>query len=364
MSTPMQNFSSGPGSPRKWITIVLIVILAAAIGFVGFAFYTTRKGPDQARSVAGITGPRIPKPPQYSCPLDGSIVTSRAAATQRPIVVQVDNAPAARDQAGLSKADIVYEAMAEGDVTRFSAVFACHEADVVGPVRSARLIDLELVPEYQALLSNSGASEGVAALLAETPEIPNIDDNAYHDAAYRRTSDRVAPHNLMTSTSAIRQAASGAGFEITAALPSLVFKDDAPAPAVNNIEVNYSQWADIKYKYDVASNSWLRFHGGEPNQDAETGQQLAPKNVIIQFVPSAQSNIVEDVGGAHGMEYTLTGSGKALIFRDGQVIQGIWSRPNRGNITQYFDAANQPVALNRGLTFVQIVDTNFQPSWN
>lgn len=364
MSAPMQKFSSSPGPPGRWITILLIVVLAAAIGFVGFAFYTTRKGPDQARSVAGFTGPTPPAPPQYNCPLDGTIVTSRDAALLRPIVIQVDNAPAARDQAGLSKADIVYEALAEGDVTRFSAVFACHEADVVGPVRSVRLIDLELVPEFQALLANSGASEGVTEVLRSNPDIPNIDDNAYHDAAFKRTSDRVAPHNLMTSTSAIRQAASGAGFPITAFLPSIPFKDDSAAPSVSNIEVNYSAWADVKYKYDPASNAWLRFHGSEPNKDSETGQQLAPKNVIIQFVPSYQSDIVEDIGGAHGMEYTLTGSGKVLIFRDGQVIEGIWVRANKGDITQYLDAANKPIPLNRGLTFVQIVDTNFQPSWS
>ena len=364
MLIPVQQFSSGPGSSGKWITITLIVILVAAIGFVGFAFYTTRKGPDQARTVATFTAPTPPAAPQYSCPLDGTIVASHDATTQRPIIVQIDNAPAARDQTGLSKADIIYEALAEGEITRFSAVYACHEADVVGPVRSARLIDFELVPEYQALLANSGASEGVSSLLQANPDIPNIDDNAYHDVAYKRTRDREAPHNLMTSTSAIREAASGAGFPITASLQMLPFKDDSPAPAVTNIEVNYSVWANVRYKYDAASNSWLRFNGDAPNKDTATGQQLAPKNVIVQFAPSFLSNIVEEQDGSHGMEYTLTGSGKVLVFRDGQVIQGIWVRANKGDVTQYLDAANKPIPLNRGLTFVQIVDTNFQPGWS
>jgi hypothetical protein len=364
MPATMQKYSSDHSTSRRWIPVVLIVILVIAAGFAAFAFYITHRSPDTARSAAGFTGPNPPPPPQYNCPLDGTIVPNRAAASQRPIVVQVDNAPAARDQAGLSKADIVYEAMAEGQVTRFSAIFACHEAEVIGPVRSARLIDLELVPEYGALLADSGSSEGVTAALEATPDIPNINDNNFHDAAYWRTDDRVAPHNLMISTAGIRNGAAAAGNAVTARLPSLIFKDDTPAPAVSSISVPYSPWADVNYKYDAASNGWLRFHGNEVNKDAETGKQLAPKNVIIQYVPSSESDIIEDAGGDHGMQYALTGSGRALVFRDGQVIDGIWSRPNRGDITQYYDAAKKPIALNRGLTFIQIVDTSFQANWS
>lgn len=363
MSAPIHKYSSDSGSARKWIIILLIVLLVGAAGFAGYAFYITRQGPDHGRSVTGFTGPTPPPAPQYNCPLDGTEVPDRAAATQRPIVVQVDNAPAARNQAGLSKADIVYEALAEGQITRFSAIFACHEADVVGPVRSARNIDLELVPEYDALLSNSGASEGVTALLEATPDIPNINHNNFSEA-YWRTDGHAAPHNLMTSTAGLRKAAARAGHATTASLVPLTFKDDAPAPAVTNISVNYSGWADVSYRYDPAGNSWLRFIGGEAHKDAESGAQLAPKNVIIQFVPSYVSDIVEDASGDRGMEYTLTGSGKVLIFRDGQVIEGNWSRPNRSDVTQYYDATGKVIPLNRGLTFVQLVDTSFQPSWS
>ncbi len=365
MSAPINKYSSKDSSPRRWIIIIiLIVILVAAAGFAGYAWYTSQKNGDHTTFVDGFTGPKAPPALHYYCPLDGTEVPNRAAATVRPIVFQVDNAPAARNQAGLSKADIVYEAMAEGDVTRFSAVFACHEADVVGPIRSARLIDLELVPEYQALLSNSGSSEEVTAALEAAPDVPNINDNGFHDIAFWRADDRIAPHDLMSSTLGVRKAAASVDHGLTASLASLTFKEDSPAPAVNIISVPYSAVVDVGYTYDPASNGWLRFNGGAAHMDAETGRQLAPKNVIIQFVPSHESDIVEDAGGNRGVEYTLTGSGKALVFRDGQLIQGTWSRANRGDVTQYFDASNKPIALNRGLTFVQLVDTNFQASWS
>lgn len=364
MSAPIHKYSTDSSSSRRWITILLIVILVAAAAFAGIAFYISMQSPDIAKTTSGFTGPAPPPPPHYYCPLDGTEVPNRASTTKRPIVVQVDNAPAARNQAGLSQADIVYESMAEGDVTRFSAIFACHEADEIGPVRSARLINLELVPEYSALLANSGASAGVAALLYATSDIPNIDDNAFHDAAYWRMGDRFAPHNLMTSTAGIRNGAAGAGHEITASLVPLTFKEDSPAPLVNSISVPYSSIVDVSYSYDPASNSWMRFIGGDAHVDTATGSQLAPKNVVIQFAVASESGILEDAGGNYSVEYGLTGTGRALVFLDGQVIEGTWTRPDRSSVTQYVDASGKVIPLNRGQTFVQVVPTGFQAAWS
>jgi len=168
----------------------------------------------------------------------------------------------------------------------------------------------------------------------------------------------------MTSTAGIRNAAAGAGFEVTATLVPLTFKEDTPAPVISTISVPYSGIADVSYRYDPATNTWLRFIGNEPHMDANTGTQIAPKNVIIQFVEASESSIIEDEGGNHGMEYKLLGTGKALIFRDGQVIQGTWSRADRNQVTQYVDASGKVIPLNRGQTFVQVVPQGFQPSWS
>ena len=91
---------------------------------------------------------------------------------------------------------------------------------------------------------------------------------------------------------------------------------------------------------------------------------MAPQNVLLQYGISSGSDIIEAAGGDHGMQYALTGTGRALIFRDGQVIDGKWTRPAKSDVTQYVDATGKTVELNRGLTFVQIVDTNFQASWS
>jgi len=355
--------NSSTSSRNRWITIILIVLLMTAVSFLIWAIYSSRKAPERFSTLTGITATTpMPGPPEFYCPLDGSALSNRAATTRRPIIVQIDNAPEARNQSGLSQADIVYEAMAEGDVTRFSAVFDCHDADVVGPVRSARLINIQLVPEYQALLSNSGSSAGVTAELEARSDIPNINHYSYGDA-YWRAADRVGPHDLMTSTSNLRAAAVGAGFADTANLVPLTFKDDTPAPAISTISIPYSGIVQTGYTYDAGSNSWLRSIGGEAHIDTLTGKQIAAKNVIIQYVSVNESNIEEDVGGNRSLEFELTGSGKALIFRDGQVITAIWKRVALNQMTTYTDAAGQPVPLNRGLTFIQLVQPEFQASW-
>ncbi|MDA8166413.1 MAG: DUF3048 domain-containing protein [Actinomycetota bacterium] len=360
--TPL-NFSR-----NKWITAGLIGLLVLSAAFLGWAIWHSRqRQPAAPATVAQTqTASSPPPPPTYKCPLDGTTQTDRNKTMNRPIVIQIDNAPAARPQSGLSKADIVYEEMAEGQITRYNAIFACRDVDTVGPVRSARLIDLELVPEYQALLSNSGASSGTAAALkAASADVPNLDD-ATVPSAYRRSSNRYAPHNLYLNTAKLRTAAGSMGLSIQVAINGPQFKPDSPAPAqgqVNNIHVDYSPYADVTFNYDASSNTWLRSVDGSPDVDDLTGTQIAPKNVIIQYVNVTTSNIVEDENGNRGLEFAMTGSGKVEIFRDGQAISGQWQRAAKNAVTTYIDASGAVIPLDVGQTWIEVVPLDFQASW-
>ena len=361
----MTDFSTRIRSPQTWITIGLIVLLAGSVAFVGWAIYDSRQSAEAApvatvveEEPAPREPPPPPPPPTYFCPLDGTEYADRDVTLKRAVVVQVDNAPAARPQTGLSLADIVYEGMAEGQITRFSAVYLCRNAAVVGPVRSARLINLELVPEYQALLANSGASIGVNNAIAADPNVPNISQGAY-PSAFWRVADRYAPHDMMTSTSLVRQVAADVGIPVQVELSGPPFKADSPAPGkLTYISIPYSPWAGVSYSYNPADNTWLRFMQGEPHIDAGTGTQLAAKNVVVQYVPSYESDIKEDENN-YGLIFELTGTGPVLIFRDGEVISGSWSRPTLGAITTYVDDYGSPIQLNQGPTWIQLVPTDF-----
>ncbi len=362
----MTDFFTRFKSPHTWITIGLIVLLAGSVAFVGWAIHDSRQSAEAAPVETVVEEeletvkppPPPPPPPTYFCPLDGTEYADRDITLKRAVVVQVDNAPAARPQIGLGLADIVYEGMAEGQVTRFSAVYLCRDAEVVGPVRSARLINLELVPEYQALLANSGASTGVNNAIAADPNVPNMNHGTY-PSAYWRVSDRYAPHNLMTSTSVIRQMAAEAGMPVQVELDGPFFKADAAVPGtLSYISIPYSPWADVSYNYNPADNNWLRFIQGEPHMDAGTSTQLTAKNVIVQYVNSYESNIKEDENN-YGLIFDLTGTGRLLVFRDGEVISGTWSRPSLGAITTYLDDSGSPIQLNQGPTWIQLVPTEF-----
>lgn len=366
---PRINHKSSAGA-SFWVVINIIswAIVALAVLLVAgwFVYIKEFKQPKAHRimdisAAASASTSATPTPPRYECPLDGTLFTmdNRSDTARRPLVVQVDNAPGAQPQAGLSQADIIYEAMAEGEITRFSAIFLCHDADVIGPVRSARLVDLELAPEYNALLVNSGSSEGVTEKIESQADIINMVESNY-PAAFWRTPDRVAPHNLVTGTRRLRNAAAAAGVPVDLAIPSLLFKDDTPAPDIQTIGIYYSPWVDILYRYDPASNSWLRFLNGESHDDSMTGSQLAAKNVIVQYVDITESDIVEDAGGNRGLAFRLIGQGRAQIFQDGRVIDCFWIRDGRNSLTYYVDSAEQLIPLNRGLTFVQLVPLDFR----
>lgn len=339
-------------------------MLSAA--FVGYAFWHSRQQDNTPVQTVAVEPPPPPPPPppKFNCPLNGTEQPTKAATLNRPVIVQIDNAPDARPQSGLSQADMVYEAEAEGQITRYSAIFACSDSETVGPVRSARLIDLELVPEYTGLLANSGSSEGTTARLeADAAEVPNINfDNA--PQAYRRVSDRFAPHNLMTGTTELRQAAADRGNATQVQIAGPLFKPDTPgAASIKSIAVTYSPYADVSYAYDAKSNSWLRSVGGLADKDDLNGAQIAPKNVIIQYVQVTTTNIIEDTSGERGLDYTLTGSGKVVVFRDGQAIAGQWHRTDKNTVTTYLDATGQLIPLNVGQTWVQVVPTDFQATW-
>ncbi|MBI2939176.1 MAG: DUF3048 domain-containing protein [Chloroflexi bacterium] len=269
---------------------------------------------------------------------------------RKPIALMVENHPDARPQSGLNRADVVYEVVTEGFITRFLAIFANHDAEVVGPIRSARHYFVALAAEYNAILGHAGASpQGFQAI--ERTGLVTVDNN-FGEGKFYRIRDRVAPHNLYTSVGGVRSSASDRG---SATLSGIEYKPDAPLrPAnVEAIRVTYPDGYYVQYRYDSASNSYLRFMLGQPHVDAYDGAQYRPRNVVVQFVRIWP--IPGDDAGRVDME--LTGSGPAYVFQDGRVVKGTWVKRSETGPTRFRDAEGQPVRLNAGPTWIQIVHT-------
>lgn len=298
--------------------------------------------------------PKPPEPPRW--PLTGEAAPSIDAVLRRVISVKIENSPAARPQTNLSLADVVYESVAEGGITRFNALFHSKEPDVVGPVRSARLSDLYIVPQYHALFVFSGASASVNARVRSA-----ISENLSQDAGvsypYFRSKDRSAPHNLYVVLAKVREEAKRRSMPETMSIEGLLFDRRAleATPAVTEIYIPFSPANKVRWTYDPSTRLYLRENNGAKHIDKGTGKQIAARNVVViraKHVPASR-----DVVGSTTYEIVLEGTGMCTVFRDGQRFEGTWKATKDGP-PRFVGEDGKPILLAPGNTWIQVI----QPS--
>ncbi len=264
-------------------------------------------------------------------------------------LVKIDNHPVARPQWGINQADVVFEELVEGNITRFAAIFHSRNVTDIGPVRSARTGDFHLLSNLNTpLFGNSGGNPTVMRLLNDEDMIL-IGDTNVGRAAYRRSDERSAPHNLVTGTGEIYAAADGRG-----GTPPQMFSyrdDNEPLPPsaqpVEVIEIDYGGY-QITYRWDDVFQGWARTQQGTAHVDYD-GVQIAPENVIVQFVKYGQS-----VAYAGSPEVKVVGRGEAWILTKGHLIEATWNRPTPVDITEFRDADGATVKLTTGRTWVAL----------
>lgn len=299
------------------------------------------------------------------CPLTGEPPADAALLATRPINIRVDNSAESRPQVGLGRADVVWETLAEGGITRFTATYHCRQPETVGPVRSARLIDLQLTPMLDAILVHVGAAQQVTDMIWAAPFADRDMDEWAGDPAFYRV-DQAPVSWLRTYTTGANIAAVAEQRAIRAAARPLrgwLF-DPTPPPgaagAAAAISIPYTPGtsSDVAYRYDSASGRYLRFQGTQPHIDRASGQQLAADNVLLLWAAETVTPIVEDKLGNRSLHYALTGSGRGLLFRDGQRWQGEWRREGENVLVRLVDpATGSPLPLRPGQTWVQIAPT-------
>ncbi len=267
-----------------------------------------------------------------------------------PVAVMVENMVDARPQSGLSKADIVYEALVEGGISRFMAIYVDGKADVIGPVRSARHYYVYLAAEYNAPYVHIGASpQGYAAL--DATKLINLDET-YGDPGFWRDKSRWAPHNAYTSTDLIRSSLEKVAKVTPGSLAGFQFRSDPKpiqGPEAKGLSIQYAPDYRVEYRYSPEDKLYRRFMDGLPHKDADSGEQVAPRNLVVQYVSAW---VIDDVGR---LDMKQVGDGKALYFRDGVVTEGSWHKASYGNVTEWYDAEGNPVLMNPGKIWVQIV---------
>ena len=328
-------------SGTRWtaLGVPLVLVLAAACGGKSGAADRGSAGPAPATTVApaAIVG---------TFPLTGVGTADRAKLARPAVAVKIDNNSAARPQAGIDQADVVYEEFTEG-ITRFIVVFQSSDAPTVGPVRSVRPADPNVIKPLGAPLAFSGGSPAVLDVVRASG-IRQITEN--DTDTLKRRSDKSAPHNLYTSTAALFRKA-GAGTAPPAFAPFLAagqpFAGSGAAP-VARLSLSPAPDVSASYTWDATSKTWKRSTDGKPHA-LEGGAQIAPTNIIVQFTP--YSTFPEDKKVRFP---EVVGSGDAVIFSGGAMVKAKWTKAAAGSVTTYVDGAGAPIKLAPGQTWVHL----------
>jgi hypothetical protein len=294
-------------------------------------------------------------------PPDGGTVDLVVPPPLPSLAIMVENQADARPQTGLTRADVVYEVLAEGGITRFIALYLSGDASVVGPVRSLRHYFAFLAGDYGADVVHIGASpEGFT--WRDAMHMGHLDESA-GDPGVWRVRTRPPPHNAYTDTAADRGFLRNLGWQRNRRWGPLLFSDNAPRgeEAATSISLRFRPWPyRVEYEWDAGAGRYLRVMEGSPHRDAASGEQIAPATVVVQFtevdpIPNDEKLRIDvDLVGA---------SGDLLVFSDATRREGTWSKGAPTDASQWLDAAGNPMVIPPGPVWVEVVPLDSPVAW-
>jgi len=327
---------------KKQKAALLIVVILLVAGACYLAYKILRDDAKPSSQTQTVT-----KPTTVQSKMTGLQVAPEVNEKQ-VTGVMIENSPDARPQSGLNSAGFVFEAIAEGGITRFLALYQDTSSDYIGPVRSVRPYYLDVVASYDAAIAHVGGSPDALAKI-KALNIKDLDQFA-NPGAYERVKSRAAPHNVYTSSAKLEALEQQKGFIKSTYTGFEHAKKEEKAAVVTAKTVNLnisSALYNVVYTYDPATNSYLRAVGGAPQTDEKSGKQLSPKAVIAVETTRAQSGVYS--------VYGMTGTGKVTIFQNGIATAGTWERPQEKSQYVFKDAAGAVIKIVPGQAWMTLV---------
>ncbi len=318
--------------------LVLTTALAACGGGGGDKKAAVKKTTTTA-STSTTTTVKIP-----IAPLTGALDPGGAAASRPALSIKVENTSMARPQANIDQADVVYEEEVEGGITRFVTIWNSTVPDTVGPVRSVRAEDPDIVWPLGGIFAYSGGAQVNVDAINAAP-VKAVDESSAGAGMERNAAGqppRDVPHNLYAHPQALFDLG-GTPVPAPALFTYLPPETLITGPGVLGMHVNFDSGYDVQWDWDAASKTWLRSQDGQPFVSS-AGARVQPTNVVVQYTPYA--------GDAEGQ---TVGEGDVWIFTDGVVRVGRWVRPDKAKPATYVDAAGQPILLKPGRTWVELL---------
>jgi len=319
---------------RLFLSLVALTVVAAACGGGGGGVSTKHK---QLPTTTSTQGPPV-------APLTGLPDPTGQALSRPALSVKIENAPESRPQTGLQNADVVYEQIVEDGITRFLAVYNSNIPPVVGPIRSGRIMDPDLLTPLGGIFVYSGGIQATEDAIKATPGVNVIIDTGSDPALFRDHS-KAAPHNLYGHTDQLL-AKGGKPVPAPALFQYLPANVPFAGDNVNAFTIKYNPtYGQPTYTWDGATGTWKRSIGAAPFMTTDGGQ-VAPNNVIIQFVGSYLQS-------PESGSFNTVGTGDAWVFSAGKLTKGKWARSARNVPMQFTDANGVPLRLTPGRTWVE-----------
>jgi hypothetical protein len=335
--------------PRRLLFCAAALALAAVACTAAQSFELARVQKADVRVLPGAEG--------FKHPFTGIVsYTPQEWQTRPALGIKVGNSANERPQAGLDRADVIFEEIVEGGVTRFLAVYSTNQAPRVGPVRSVRTVDHKIMRPISGLFGYSGGVPPVVSELQETPGITDVGANRASDA-YRRDSSRSMPYNLYTSTDQLWQGRAG---EVPG--PQFEFLSTADDPSAggevaNEVKFSFAgNSSEIRFEYDEETGHYERYMGVGAHMvegDGE-GVQLAFRNVLIQTVNTV-TGTTTDKAGFSSTDIHMIGDGAAVLFRGGRAFRGRWERSDVTQSTRFIGNDGQALRLAPGETMIELL---------
>ncbi|MBU1132347.1 DUF3048 domain-containing protein [Patescibacteria group bacterium] len=329
---------------------VYLLIVLLAVSFIYLSRDKTEAA-DPAQEQQAIGKKQIDDDSCAKRKLDGLCLFD----SQEPVLfaAMIDNHSGARPQAGLSRANLVFESIVEAPITRFLAVFYMdEELKNIGPIRSARPFFVDWASEFDVPYIHVGGSNEALDILAKSYD---YDVNEFSFGQYFwRDNARPQPHNVFISNELINKLVENREWELKNDFESWQYKLDENfdnRPQIQAIKIDFGgDLSGVKWEYDRENNNYLRLQAGKKHLDAD-GSEIRANNIAVMYV---ESIVIDDYGRR---KVTTIGSGKAIVFRDGAAVEGNWKRTGLDSRTRFFDSEHNEIKFNAGITWIEAVPT-------
>lgn len=340
------------------ITILVIVVLAATVALGYFLF-------SKEKVDLGTSGTNGKGKEQRVARLIDGVLVDKGRENFYPVAIMIENLSTIRPQSGLNKANVVYETLAEGGITRFLAIYASGEKiEEIGPVRSARDYYLDWVSEYNALYAHVGGSPSALRLITQY-SLLDLDQIGGDHPYFWRDRERATAfeHTLFTSSELQARALRDKKIQKEGDYEPWLFKKEEASLSerpdeAKKITIDFSTYSyKVEYEYNREKNVYLRSNGGTPHLDFKTQEQLLAKNVVVQYV---KTRLVD----SSRLAIEAIGEGGALVFQDGQMINATWKKESRAERTRFYNKDGKEIQFNPGPTWVEIVPTDREVEYN